>query len=313
MVKKVKNDTNACEDFFELVTTGYIVACAMELLGMSAVDEIPSSGFIKEADEAWMKDDSERRSILMDVAKAIVEQHVDLSTTFSECHSSKLKSTRSISSDSVYAYSCETLSLGLLYLEFKNGVRSGAGCRLMRVWKYFLLLFKAAGRKNYAIEALTLLPQYQLILPPRLAEQLKWSRFINTHGLPGHNISCDLHIEHLNRLAKTAIQGLGANKSEKAIQRVGKAIGTLTDTLENFDKVNNVPAESGAHSTRSSEKDLHKIIKQLAKSKVFNVTPGRRHKSFANLKTNYIRSVSENKLKEWMVDRYASILLESKV
>ena len=36
---------------------------------MSAIDEIPSSGFIIEV---RMKDDGERRSILMDVAKAIV-------------------------------------------------------------------------------------------------------------------------------------------------------------------------------------------------------------------------------------------------
>ena len=178
-----------------------------------------------------------------------------------------------------------------------------------------MLLFKAAGRKNYAIEALTLLAQYHLILPPQLAEQLKWSRFVNTHGLPGHNISCDLHIEYLNRVAKTAIEGLGANKSEKAIKRVGKAIGTLTDSLDNYDKVNNVPAESGAHSTRSSEKDLHKVVKQLSKSRVFNVTPGRRHNSlnFANLKTNYIRSLSEIKLKEWMLDHYASVAFESKI
>ena len=90
------------------------------------------------------------------------------------------------------------------------------------------------------------------------------------------------------------------------------AIGTLTGSLENFDKVNNVPAESGAHSTKSSEKDLyHKVIKQLAKSRVFNVTPGRGHKnSFANLETNYIRSLSLKK--EWMLDHYASVRLESK-
>ena len=67
-----------------------------------------------------------------------------------------------------------------------------------------------------------MLSQYHLTLPPRLAEQLMWSRFINTHGHAGHNISCDLHIEHMNRVAKTAIEGLGANKSEKAITRVGK-------------------------------------------------------------------------------------------
>ena len=65
-----------------------------------------------------------------------------------------------------------------------------------------------------------MLSQYHLTLSPRLAEQLKWSRFINTHGSAGHNISCDLHMEHLNKLAKVAVDGLGVNKSEKAITRV---------------------------------------------------------------------------------------------
>ena len=48
-----------------------------------------------------------------------------------------------------------------------------------------LLLFRATGRKNYAIEAFTLLSQYHITLPSNLAEQLKWSRFINVHGFPG--------------------------------------------------------------------------------------------------------------------------------
>ena len=126
--------------------------------------------------------------------------------------------------DNVYNYACEVLSLGLLYLEYKDAIREGDGERVMKIWKYLLLLFKASGRTNYSIEALTLLSQYYLILPSRLAEQLKWSRFVNTTGLPGHNISCDLHMEHLNREAKTAIKGLGANKSQKAILRTGRAI-----------------------------------------------------------------------------------------
>lgn len=78
-----------------------------------------------------MKDDSERQSILMDVAKVIIEQHVDLSTNFSDSHSSNTPS-----SDSVYAYSCEALSLGLLFLEFKDGIRNGNSNRIMCVWKY---------------------------------------------------------------------------------------------------------------------------------------------------------------------------------
>lgn len=148
-----------------------------------------------------------------------------------------------MTADSVYAYACETLTLGLLLLEFNDGIREGDGNRV-------------------------------------LAEQLKWCWFINMHGVAGHNISCDLHMEHLNPLTKVAVEGLGANKSEKAITRVGKAIGTMSITLDHFDTVNNVPSVSGAHSVKSTDKDLHKIINQLVKSKVFNIQPGQSHKSF---------------------------------
>ena len=60
----------------------------------------------------------------------------------------------------------------------------------------------------------------------------------------------------------------------------------MTSTLDNYDNINHVPDESGRHSKRSNEKDLYKVIKQLVQSRVFDVRPGRKHKSFANLKTN---------------------------
>ena len=52
---------------------------------------------------------------------------------------------------------------------------------------------------NYAIEAVTYMAESTVLLPPRLREQLLWSRFINTTGKNGGNIAADLHIEHLNR------------------------------------------------------------------------------------------------------------------
>ena len=90
-------------------------------------------------------------------------------------------------------------------------------------------------------------------------------------------------MEHLNKLAKVAVEGIGANKTKKAITRVRRAIGTMTGTLDNFDTVNNVPPESGAYSHISSDKDLHKVINQLVKSQVVSVKPNRKHKSFPNL------------------------------
>ena len=62
------------------------------------------------------------------------------------------------------------------------------GERVLRIWKYFLLLFRATKHTNYAMEALTLLTQCLVALPENLAEQIKWSRFINIHGQLGRNI-----------------------------------------------------------------------------------------------------------------------------
>ena len=108
----------------------------------------------------------------MKVATLIVKQNVDLSTTFSDSQSSELAK-QSHAADSVYAYSCEVLSLGRLFLEFKDSIRKGDEDRDLIAWKYFLLLFKASKRTNYSIETFTLLSQYHLILAPHLAEQLK--------------------------------------------------------------------------------------------------------------------------------------------
>ena len=84
VVNKVKSNVNACEDFLELVMTGYIVACAMEVLDMSAVNEVPSSAVIDSPEDAWMKDDTERKSIFTEASSLIYEWYVDLSTTFAE-------------------------------------------------------------------------------------------------------------------------------------------------------------------------------------------------------------------------------------
>ena len=72
-----------------------------------------------------------------------------------------------------------------------------------------------------------------------------------------------LHQEHLNRVVKDFIRGLGANKTEDAIMRIGKALGTLFPVIENFDEENNVYNPAGAHKPPSSSKDRDLIIENL--------------------------------------------------
>ena len=49
------------------------------------------------------------------------------------------------------------------------------GLEIQSIWKYLIVLFKASDKKNYAIESLSLLAQYNILLPPSMGVQLKWS------------------------------------------------------------------------------------------------------------------------------------------
>ena len=293
-----KSDVNANEDFLELVVTGYILTAVLIRLGMSNVHDMPPSVV---SPDIWMEDDSVRQSTLMTLSSSVVESHTDLATKFHVPSPSH----ETASCGRVYDYTREVFSLGLLYLDFKDAIREGDGNRVMRDWKYFLPIFKATGHKNYALEALTLLSQYFVSLPTNLAAQIKWSRFVNVHGLPGRNISCDLHMEHMNRIVKTAIEGLGANKTEKAIIRIRKSVGTFMKTLEKFDREVGVPSVSGKHSKKSMLKDLEITIQQLVDSRAFDTSKSHTHKSFSSHKTNLMAKLKEQNFKDWIVDKIA--------
>ena len=124
-------------------------------------------------------------------------------------------------------------------------------------------------------------------MPARLQTHAKTIRrttlesIINVHGLPGRNIPAYLHMEHLNRVCKEAIRGLGVNKTDKAIVRVGKSLGTLCPVLDQFDKDNHVPDHSTVHSSPAALKDRDTLISQLQNSNIFStINPNRLHPTF---------------------------------
>lgn len=182
--RNVKKDPSksvaACEEFFLLVVEAHILAAAMKTFGMLALDDTPSSKTFFP-DGCTELDSLKRCQILMLGLREIVKRFVDLDLTFGEHVVVRPRKEK----DLVNEYACDLLSLGLLLMEFNDGVREGDGNRILRCWRYFLLLFKASNRTNYSIEAFTLLAQYEYLFSPRMAMQLKWSRTINVHGRPG--------------------------------------------------------------------------------------------------------------------------------
>ena len=108
-----------------------------------------------------------------------------------------------------------------------------------------MLIFKVARHYNYFKESVILQLQYNFLFPQRQAEQLKWCRFVNSKGKIGRNVSCDLHLEHLNRRLKDIITGLQSN--ENAIDRAAKSIGVIHQICETFENETYISKESERH------------------------------------------------------------------
>ena len=242
---------------------------------------------------AWLQDDEIRKDTLYDFSSKIVSTFVDIKADFELSCLPK-------DDDKVLQYSMLVMSIGLLYLEFSDAIKEGDGMRVLRCWRFMLLIFHCTGRTNYSIESFTLLSQYHFLFSRRQRAQLIWGRFINTHGLPGNNIPCDLFMEHLNRVVKDAVNGLGANKTPKALVRVGKVVGTLDEVLRKFDENNNVAEHAGRHKVASFKKELTTVIHVLLEENAFSYYPERCHSTFSTVVGNPIAYINHENLLNWM-------------
>ena len=68
------NDVNSCEDFFLLVVTAYILAAAMEILGMQSLSDTPDETLMPPS--ATSKE--EKAAAIKSVGKIIIQEFVDL-------------------------------------------------------------------------------------------------------------------------------------------------------------------------------------------------------------------------------------------
>ena len=180
-------------------------------------------------------------------------------------------------------YAMQVLTLGTMWHGFDDSVREGDGDRLFIYWKFFMLIFKVVRHFNYFKESVILQLQYNFLFPQRQAEQLKWSRFVNSKGKVGRNVSCDLHLEHLNRRLKDIIIGLQSN--ENAIDRAAKSIGVVHHICEIFEDETHISKESGKHVRPPFSKECKMVYEELHDQQVFMQADQRNHPSFKSIKS----------------------------
>ena len=197
-------------------------------------------------------------------------------------------------------YAMELLTLGLLWHNFHDSSKEADGDRLVRVWKFNLILFKAARRKNYAIEALNLILQVDHLLSQREAAQVKWCRCINNTNLPGRNIPMDLYLEHLNKRLKTALRNVGSNITDNSVQLAAQSVALIEHICQQFQAVTaNNKCPSSKHSSPSFETDYKIILNVLQQQEVFVQKESRQYTTFKFHKS-LLQQMSFSNMAKWI-------------
>lgn len=276
--KNPKDNMKAAEDFLLKVLSSYIVAAGKEILRSRAVDTV------------------------QELADEIVSMYTRVLSTPS----------RNDTSDGVFNYACELITLGMLWDHYHDAVREGDGNRVLLTWKFLLIVYKAADRTNYSKEAAILLAQHKYLFSERKACQLLYSRFVNTQGRRGCNVPCDLHNEHLNRRLKTVLRNLASNLQTGAILRAAKSIGVVNSVCEQFEVMTSKkkPA-TGHHATPSTKKDVRLVVNCLEEEpRVLSPLSNRSHASF-DIKQSLLEKYDKDEVESWMIGMIGTHVLRT--
>ena len=110
-------------------------------------------------------------------------------------------------------------------------------------------------------------------------------------------------MEHLNKIAKGAIGQLGSNKSTKAIERIGRAMGTLSPVLENFDCINKVVHTSSRQRKPKAQKDVMRVVNEISKAHCFTAEDSsRKHSKFPSPK-DILHSKPKDSIVDWLITK----------
>ena len=148
------------------------------------------------------------------------------------------------------------------------------------------------------------------MLSPAEAHQCKWAGLANWKGCRNKNIEIDLLQENRNKDVKGLIQLMGANRTEKAIDRVSRVAGGVRKIVDVFEDQALMKPKSSAHSHKPSIEDEKKILADLRKLKPFSETPWRFHKSFVGIPSDPLENLDEGKFCTWLQRHQGNIAIQ---
>ena len=214
--------------------------------------------------------------------------------------------------DFVRNYSLCVLKYFFIFLDIKDAVKEGNDERLDTLHKELLWHFKSGpGHNTHAIEMLISIVQNEVFLSEAEAHQSTWASTASWVGGPGKNIEIDILQECRNKDIKKKIKVMGANKTNKAIDRSSRSSGGERQTVDNFEKQVNRGVHSSSHTHRSSDTDESKLLADLPPLKPFSFEPNRKHDSFPDIMPDPLATLDELKYNKWVAQHKKNLLLDA--
>ena len=321
---------NASEELLKTYTQSLIVAAALQFFGIDEVNAEPTRNAFTfgETDEATYVKTTLTNFVNTFIVPSLEDslESVDHKFTCHICankqpfvtlkglkrHLAKqhpgqphLPQQSQDSDDYKRNYATNAMNMCLVALNFTDARKHADGKRMVRLYKFLLLYFMAAGKSKYALQSFRLLAAHQCFLTPRLSHELMWFRFVNNIGRPDTNIEPDRQCEHDNRNQKDQIKAFHGKISEQSVHRISRSAHKVKTIMDNNDKECNVRTGSGRHTDKEEERkqDVLELAQLYHKEELFVFKPGRRFRGFPSFPRNYIAAhVDTLQLQVWMRD-----------
>ena len=145
-------------------------------------------------------------------------------------------------------------------------------------------------------------------MEPIAVFSLIWERFVNTRGMKGHNISMDLHLEHLNNFLKELLKDLRSNLNEENADRVSKAVNNLNTIVQNFERRMEIKKQQSSQNKAKTLNDVRNLCAKFLEQNTFAGDPNIKNSYDSSPKFNAktLSTLDIDKLLTWAKQRRAA-------
>jgi hypothetical protein len=298
VVNTVTKDYHADSAFVDIAGESHVVAAALNHFGMEDVDSkctaLPPALQLAELEF--------RKRVLRQIVGEMIDNLVMNGITQNIAVIDGEEDIAPDNEDSVKNYSCNFLKMWLIRRVSILATRSGDGMRLLRHWKYAMLVYHAAHKVKYRLEAFLLLAGTLALHTPRVSHQIIWNRFINLSGGQYKNLDGDYVMELLNKYAKSRVKLLGPNHSSETVMRIGKTMMFSHEVTHNLENEVKAAPVSRDHKFQDKKADLLKLVGILKNARVFCNVAGRTYNSFNETKDLFF-NFQVGEFQKWLSEK----------